>query len=64
MQSVGGQAFDITNVPNGEYLIRVTTNPRHHILETTTANDTALVAVELGGVHGARTVKRVGPASG
>ena len=60
VQAAAGQAFDITNVPNGEYLIRVTTNPRHHILETTTANDTALVRVELGGMRGQRTVTRVG----
>ena len=59
VQSAAGQGFDITTVPNGEYLVRVTTNPRHRILETTTHNNVALVRVQLGGVPGARTVKRV-----
>ena len=59
VQSAGGQGFDITSLPNGEYFIRVTTNPRHHILETTTSNNAALVRVQLGGVPGARTVTRL-----
>lgn len=59
VQSAAGQGFDITAVPNGEYLVRVTTNPRHRILETTFRNNTSLVRVQLGGVPGARTVKRV-----
>ena len=59
VQSAGGQGFDITSLPNGEYFIRVTTNPRHHILETTTKNNAALVRIQIGGVPGARTVTRV-----
>lgn len=59
VQSAGGQGFDITSLPNGEYFIRVTTNPRHHILETTTKNNAALVRVQIGGVPGARTVTRL-----
>jgi len=59
VQAAAGQGFDITNVPNGEYLIRVTTNPRHLIIETTTKNNSALVKVALGGVRGHRTVERI-----
>ena len=59
LQSAAGQGFDITNLPNGEYMIRVTTNPRHHILETTTANNSSLARIQLGGVPGHRTVTRV-----
>jgi hypothetical protein len=59
VQSAAGQGFDITSLPNGEYFVRVTTNPRHRILETTTRNNAALVRIQLGGVPGARTVTRL-----
>lgn len=59
VQAAAGQGFDITHVPNGDYLIRVTTNPRHHILETSFGNNSALVRVQLGGTPGHRTVTRV-----
>jgi hypothetical protein len=59
VQAKAGQSFDITRVPNGRYLVRVTTNPRHRIIETTGANNSALVGIELGGQRGHRTVKRL-----
>jgi hypothetical protein len=60
VQSKGGQAFDITNLPNGRYIIRIATNPRHRIHELYRANDTSLLAIDLGGTPGARTATVVG----
>jgi hypothetical protein len=61
VQRKGGQSFNITNLPNGRYLIRIATNPFGRIHETTRSNDTALLAIELGGVPGARTLTKLGP---
>lgn len=55
-QGLPGQAFDITDVPNGTYTIRVTTNFRNRLKESTTSNNVSTKKVELGGVPGARTV--------
>ena len=55
-QYVAGQSFDITDVPNGNYAVRVTTNPAHAIQETRYDDNTALVTLTLGGSPGARTV--------
>jgi hypothetical protein len=55
-QSVAGQSFDVTGLANGRYQIRVTTNPRHNLLETSYADNSSVVTVELGGEPGARTV--------
>jgi hypothetical protein len=55
-QYVGGQAFDITDLPNGKYFIRVTVNPLGSIYETDTANDTSLRRVRLVGQPGHRRV--------
>jgi hypothetical protein len=60
IQRKGGQAFTITDVPNGRYEIRVTTNPHGNIRETTRKNNTSLLPVRLGGTPGHRTVTRVG----
>jgi hypothetical protein len=60
IQRKGGQAFNITNVPNGRYEIRVTTNPFGNIHETTRKNDRALVTVQIGGTPGDRTVTKLG----
>jgi hypothetical protein len=59
IQSVAGQSFNITGLANGDYLLRVRTNPLHRILETTFANNTSLVKIRLGGTPGARTVQRL-----
>jgi hypothetical protein len=60
IQRKAGQAFNITNIPNGQYQIRVTTNPFGNIHETTRKNDRALVTVEIGGTPGHRTVEKLG----
>lgn len=62
-QSVAGQAFDVTDLPNGHYAIVVQVNPRGILAETTTANDTVTRPFTLGGRRGARTVS-VSPVDG
>ncbi|HWB65904.1 MAG TPA: lysyl oxidase family protein [Mycobacteriales bacterium] len=61
VQSAGGQAFNITGVPNGRYLIRVTANPRGRVHEITRHNDSAYLAIDLGGTPGDRTATAIGP---
>ena len=56
-QTVAGQSFDITHVPNGTYYIEVTANPEKVLYETNTSNDVSLRKVILGGTPGHRTVK-------
>jgi hypothetical protein len=55
-QSVAGQSFNITKVPNGAYNIEVIANPLRVLYEITTANDISLRKVILGGTPGHRTV--------
>ena len=55
-QSVAGQSFNITNLPNGHYQVRVTTDPNHNLLETNYDNNVGLVAITLRGTPGHRTV--------
>ena len=57
IQSVAGQSFDITHVPNGTYYVQVTANPERVLYETSTRNDVSLRQVILGGTPGQRTVK-------
>jgi hypothetical protein len=57
IQSLAGQAFDITNLPNGTYYIQVTANPGHILHETTTANDVTVRKVIISGTRGHRHVK-------
>ena len=57
LQSIAGQAFDITSVPNGTYYIEITANPQHVLHESNTRNDVSLRKVILGGMPGQRTVK-------
>jgi len=56
-QSIAGQAFDITSVPNGTYYIEVIANPQHVLYESNARNDVSLRKVILGGTPGHRTVK-------
>lgn len=56
-QSIPGQSFDITDLPNGAYLIQVTANPKGQLVEGSTVNNTALRRVILGGRPGHRTVR-------
>ncbi len=55
-QSVAGQAFDITGLPNGAYTIRIEMNPLGLLKETSTANNVEDRSITLGGRKGARTV--------
>jgi len=56
-QFLPGQSFDITEVPNGTYYVEVTANPDGRLYEQSTANNTSLRRVILGGAPGARTVQ-------
>ncbi|HZX07747.1 lysyl oxidase family protein [Kribbella sp.] len=57
VQSLPGQSFDVTNLPNGTYYIQVTANPEHRLYESSTTNNVALRKVILGGTLHHRTVK-------
>jgi Lysyl oxidase len=57
IQSVAGQAFDITHVPNGTYYIEVIANPEKVLRESSMRNDVSLRRVILGGKPGHRTVR-------
>jgi hypothetical protein len=54
-QYLPGQAFDITDVPNGRYVIRVEVNPDGLLHETTTANNVQDRVIKLRGTPGNRT---------
>jgi hypothetical protein len=56
-QTVAGQSFDITKVPNGTYYIEVVANPQKVLHESDTGNDVSLRQVILGGKQGHRTVR-------
>jgi hypothetical protein len=56
-QSVAGQSFNITHLPNGTYYIQIQANPEHVLYETDTSNDISLRKVILGGRPGHRTVR-------
>jgi hypothetical protein len=55
-QWAGGQAFDITKVPNGTYWIEVHANPLGALFDADLTNDIELREVILGGKPAARTV--------
>ncbi len=56
VQSIAGQAFDISALPNGTYYVAVTVNPTGRLYDRTTESDQELRQIELGGVPGHRTV--------
>jgi len=56
-QTLPGQSFNITNLPNGKYFIQIIANPEHLLHETNTHNDSSLREIILGGTKGHRTVK-------
>ncbi len=56
-QSVAGQSFNITHLPNGTYYVEIQANPEHVLYETSTSNDVSLRKVILGGKPGHRTVR-------
>ena len=55
-QSVGGQAFDITDLPNGRYFIEVRANPLGLLYDRSAANDVRLREIQLRGRPGHRRV--------
>jgi hypothetical protein len=55
-QYLPGQAFDVTDLPNGTYSVEVIANPDKHLLETDTTNNVTARTIVLGGETGARTV--------
>src|SRR5262249_60776327 len=50
-QSIAGQAFDITKLPNGTYYIEVIANPGHLLNETRAGNDGTLRKVVSSGTR-------------
>jgi hypothetical protein len=57
VQDTPGQAFKITNLPNGTYYIQIIANPEKLIYETNPRNDISLRKVILGGTPGHRTIR-------
>ena len=55
-QSVAGQAFDITDLPNGVYHLQVAVDPLGKLVQRRTSNDVAIRKVRLKGSPGARRV--------
>lgn len=56
VQSLSGQAFDITNLANGVYYIEIIANPERALHVSTTQHDISLRKVILGGTAGHRTL--------
>ena len=56
-QSLPGQSFDITDLPNGTYFIQVQADPTGEIYERSSTNDTQVREVIIGGLPGHRTVR-------
>ena len=56
VQSLPGQAFDVTNLPNGTYYIAVVANPLGALFERHRNNDVSYRRIVLGGSPGHRTV--------
>lgn len=57
IQSLPGQSFDVTGLPNGTYYIQVVANPEKRLFESSTSNNTSVRKVILGGTLHHRTVK-------
>ena len=55
-QSLAGQSFNITNLPNGVYYIEIIANPQHVLRETNTSNDISLRRIRVVGTPGHRSV--------
>ncbi len=56
IQSLPGQSFDVTDLPNGTYYVQVVANPEGNLYESNVNNNVSLRQVILGGTPGARTV--------
>jgi hypothetical protein len=57
IQSLPGQSFDVTDLPNGTYWIEVLANPDGHLAELRTGNNSSVRKIILGGAPGARTLR-------
>ena len=55
-QTVAGQAFDVTKLPNGRYAIAIEVNPRGILAEASAANNRSVRTFTLGGRPGRRTL--------
>jgi len=55
-QSLPGQSFEVTDVPNGTYYIQVLANPEKKLAELSTTNNSALRKITLGGTPDKRTL--------
>jgi hypothetical protein len=55
-QSVAGQAFNISNLPNGRYAVRIVANPAHALYEARYDNNSTLRLIRISGTAGARVV--------
>lgn len=55
-QGIPGQSFNITDLPNGTYFIRVEANPAGLLHEQTAANNSELREIQIKGPEGARRV--------
>ena len=58
-QFVSGQSFDITAVPNGEYVVRTVTNASNNLKETDYTNNVSLRRIRLSGRPGNRQVTMI-----
>jgi len=56
-QSLDGQNFNVTDLPNGTYYIEVIANPEKVLHETNMANNTTLRKIILGGTPDHRTLR-------
>ena len=56
-QSVAGQAFNITNVPNGRYLLETSVNPGADLYDGDASNDVVTRRVRLSGPSDDRRVE-------
>ncbi|GAA1584789.1 lysyl oxidase family protein [Kribbella sancticallisti] len=57
VQSLPGQSFDVTDLPNGTYFVQVVANPEKRLFEENLNNNVSLRKVILGGTKHHRTVK-------
>lgn len=55
-QGTPGQSFNVTNLPNGTYFIRVEANPAGLLHEQSAANNVELREIQIKGPEGARRV--------
>jgi hypothetical protein len=56
-QSLPGQSFEVTDLPNGTYYIEVKANPANKLSELSTTNNSSLRKIILGGTPAARTLE-------